>query len=100
MTRGEVVRKIAVTLIAGAAAALPYADRAVVTMTAEFCDCYLTKAVGVNAVLDATLLGLPGRETMVWGIDGEFHSVADIRRDPQIAAAANWLALISSRVAV
>jgi probable H4MPT-linked C1 transfer pathway protein len=79
--------------IAGAAAVLPYSDRAVVTMTAELCDCYLTKAVGVTAVLDAALLGLPGREMLVWGIDGEFHGVAEVRRNPQIAAAANWLAL-------
>jgi (4-(4-[2-(gamma-L-glutamylamino)ethyl]phenoxymethyl)furan-2-yl)methanamine synthase len=79
--------------IAGAAASLPNSDRAVVTMTAELCDCYSTKAVGVRAVLDAAVLGLPGRETMVWGIDGEFHSVGDVRRNPQIAAAANWLAL-------
>jgi probable H4MPT-linked C1 transfer pathway protein len=79
--------------IAGAAAALPHSDRAVVTMTAELCDCYLTKAVGVRAVLDAALLGLPGREIAVWGIDGEFHGVAEVCRNPQIAAAANWLAL-------
>ena len=79
--------------IADAAAALPYSDRAVVTMTAELCDCYPTKAVGVGAVLDAAIEGLRGRAILVWGIDGEFHSVADIRRDPQIAAAANWLAL-------
>jgi (4-(4-[2-(gamma-L-glutamylamino)ethyl]phenoxymethyl)furan-2-yl)methanamine synthase len=79
--------------IAGAATALPHSDWAVVTMTAELCDCYLTKAIGVRAVLDAALLGLPGRETMVWGIDGEFHRVDDVRQNPQIAAAANWLAL-------
>ena len=32
--------------IAAAAAALPASDRAAVTMTAELCDCYPTKAVG------------------------------------------------------
>ena len=63
------------------------------TMTAELCDCYPTKAVGVGAVLDAAVEGLPGRSILVWGIDGEFHSVAEVRRDPQLAAAANWLAL-------
>ena len=51
-------------------------------MTAELCDCYSTKAVGVRAVLDAAVAGLPDRETMVWGIDGEFHSIADVRRKP------------------
>jgi (4-(4-[2-(gamma-L-glutamylamino)ethyl]phenoxymethyl)furan-2-yl)methanamine synthase len=79
--------------IAAAAAALPHSDRAVLTMTAELCDCYVTKAVGVRAVLDAALDGLPSREIMVWGIDGEFHAVTDVRRNPQVAAAANWLAL-------
>jgi probable H4MPT-linked C1 transfer pathway protein len=79
--------------IAGAAAAVPHADRAVLTMTAELCDCYLTKAVGVKAVLDAALEGLPGRDIRVWGIEGEFHTVEDVRRTPQVAAAANWLAL-------
>ena len=77
----------------GAAAALPRSDLAVVTMTAELCDCYPTKAVGVGAVLDAAIEGLRGRSIVVWGIDGEFHSVAEIRRNPQLAAAANWLAL-------
>ena len=37
--------------IAAAAAALPASDRAAVTMTAELCDCYPAKTVGVNAVL-------------------------------------------------
>jgi (4-(4-[2-(gamma-L-glutamylamino)ethyl]phenoxymethyl)furan-2-yl)methanamine synthase len=79
--------------IAGAVAALPYFERAVVTMTAELCDCYPTKAVGVGAVLDAAVDGLPGCPVFVWGIDGEFHSIAEIRRDPRLAAASNWLAL-------
>jgi probable H4MPT-linked C1 transfer pathway protein len=81
--------------IAGAAAVLPCSDLALVTMTAELCDCYPTKAVGVGSVLDAAIAGLGGCEILVWSIDGEFHSVADVRRNPQIAAAANWLALAS-----
>jgi (4-(4-[2-(gamma-L-glutamylamino)ethyl]phenoxymethyl)furan-2-yl)methanamine synthase len=79
--------------IAAAAAALPASDWAAVTMTAELCDCYPTKAVGVNAVLDAVVTGIPGRSIAVWGIDGEFHSVAEARRQPHMTAAANWLAL-------
>ena len=86
--------------IAGAAAALPDSNRALVTMTAELCDCYPTKAVGVGAVLDAAIEGLGGREILVWGVDSEFHSVADVRRDPQIAAAANWLALAALAAAL
>ena len=37
--------------------------------------------------------GLPGRSIVVWGVDGEFHSVAEARLHPHLAAAANWLAL-------
>ena len=46
--------------IAAAWQPLPASDRAAVTMTAELCDCYPTKTVGVNAVLDAVVAGLPG----------------------------------------
>jgi probable H4MPT-linked C1 transfer pathway protein len=62
-------------------------------MTAELCDCYPTKQVGVNAVLDAVLDALPDRHVAVWGVDGQFHDVSAIRRHPEQAAAANWLAL-------
>jgi probable H4MPT-linked C1 transfer pathway protein len=79
--------------IAAAVAALPASARAAVTMTAELCDCYPTKAVGVNAVLDALVEGLPGFSIVVWGVDGEFHSLAQARRQPHLTAAANWLAL-------
>ncbi len=79
--------------IAIAAAAMPPSTRAAVTMTAELCDCYPTKTVGVHAVLDAIVAGLPDKAIVVWGVDGEFHSVAEVRRQPLLAAAANWLAL-------
>ena len=72
---------------------LPMADRVALTMTAELCDCYPTKAVGVRSVLDAVLSGLDGRPTVVWGIEGRFHSVEEVREVPRLAAAANWLAL-------
>ena len=63
-------------------------------MTAELCDCYPTKTLGVNAVLDAVHQGLPGWSIVVWGIDGEFHAVEQARERPDIAAAGggNWLA--------
>jgi probable H4MPT-linked C1 transfer pathway protein len=72
---------------------LPPADRVALTMTAELCDCYPTKAVGVRSVVDAVLLGVHGRPMVVWGTDGKFHEVEDIQQNPLIAAAANWLAL-------
>jgi probable H4MPT-linked C1 transfer pathway protein len=79
--------------IATAVAALPHSNRAVLTMTAELCDCYPTKAIGVGAVLDAAVEGLQSRSIVVWGTDGQFHTVPEIRQDPRLAAAANWMAL-------
>jgi len=79
--------------LATLASTLPAADRVALTMTAELCDCYLTKAVGVRAVMDATLAALPGRWTVIWGSDGQFHPVEEVRERPGLAAAANWLAL-------
>jgi probable H4MPT-linked C1 transfer pathway protein len=79
--------------IAAAVATMPVSHRAAVTMTAELCDCFPTKRVGVNAVLDAVLTAMPDHAIAVWGVDGELHPIADIRHEPLLAAAANWLAL-------
>jgi (4-(4-[2-(gamma-L-glutamylamino)ethyl]phenoxymethyl)furan-2-yl)methanamine synthase len=81
------------SVIAALAATLPRSDRVALTMTAELCDCYPTKSAGVNAILDAVDAGLPGRPVGVWGVDCEFHLVPEIRGQPSLAAAANWLAL-------
>jgi probable H4MPT-linked C1 transfer pathway protein len=72
---------------------LPEADRVAVTMTAELCDCYDSKVEGVLAVLDAVLDVFASKPIRVWGTDGRFHSVPDIQASPELAAAANWLAL-------
>ena len=56
--------------IAAVAATFPPSTAAAVTMTAELCDCYPTKAVGVHAILDAVVEALPGRSIAVWGVDG------------------------------
>jgi len=82
--------------IATLAAAFPPFDRAAVTMTAELCDCYPTKAEGVLAILEAAAQAVGGRRLSVWGIDGRFHELAEIRRRPVLAAAANWLALATA----
>ena len=74
-------------------ATFPPAERVALTMTAELCDCYATKAVGVNAVLDAVLEAFPHAPIRVWGIDEEFHDISEVRSRPEVAAAANWLAL-------
>jgi len=75
------------------ASTLPQPESIALTMTAELCDCYPTKAVGVRAVLDATLSAFPSVPMVVWGIDGQLHEVEEIREKPLLAAAANWLAL-------
>ncbi len=82
--------------IARLAAVLPPFERAAVTMTAELCDCYPTKAEGVLAVLEAAAPALGDRPLAVWGIDGRFHELDEIRRRPILAAAANWLALATA----
>lgn len=79
--------------IRNVAASLPASDAAAVTMTAELCDCYPTKRAGVHAILDAVVAAIPGHPLAVWGVDGRFHRVDEVRDDPLIAAAANWLAL-------
>ncbi len=87
--------------IASVAGTLPPSSAAAVTMTAELCDCYPTRKVGVIAVLDAILEALPEHHVVVWGVDRRFHEVEDLRQRPLLAAAANWLALaeLAARVA-
>jgi (4-(4-[2-(gamma-L-glutamylamino)ethyl]phenoxymethyl)furan-2-yl)methanamine synthase len=73
--------------------AFPPAQRFALTMTAELCDCFATKSEGVNAVLDAVGRLHAEGSIRVWGIDGRLHAVAEVRARPELAAAANWLAL-------
>jgi hypothetical protein len=75
------------------AESLPAFGRIALTMTAELCDCYATKAEGVLDVLKATKALANGREVIVWGVDRRFHSAKEIEDAPYLAAAANWLAL-------
>ncbi len=79
--------------VAAIAASLPPFSAVALTMTAELCDCYPTKRVGVHAVLDGVIRALPERFVAIWGVDGAFHTVEEIRDRPLLAAAANWLAL-------
>jgi probable H4MPT-linked C1 transfer pathway protein len=81
------------TAIASLAASFPPFDRVALTMTAELCDCYATKKDGVVAVLDAVEAAVLHRPVSIWGVDGRFHDGNEIRRRPELAVAANWLAL-------
>jgi (4-(4-[2-(gamma-L-glutamylamino)ethyl]phenoxymethyl)furan-2-yl)methanamine synthase len=82
--------------LAGLASEFPAFDRIALTMTAELCDCYPTKSQGVCSVLDCVLEAFPGRDLVVWGVDGRFHDVTEIRASPLLAAASNWLALATA----
>jgi probable H4MPT-linked C1 transfer pathway protein len=74
----------------------PAFDALALTMTAELCDCFESKAAGVHHVLDAACTVVPPPRIAVWGLDGRFHPVEAIRADPRLAMASNWLALASA----
>jgi probable H4MPT-linked C1 transfer pathway protein len=80
-------------VLATVGSTLPPAERVAVTMTAELCDCYPTKADGVRDVLGAVEEAHPGRVVRVWGTDERFHAVPEVLARPELAAASNWLAL-------
>ena len=73
-------------------------ERLAVTMTAELCDCFETKAAGVRHVIDSVARALErtpahGRPRMlVWRTDRRLAGIDEARADPIPAAAANWLA--------
>ena len=87
--------------VAALANTFPPYDRVALTMTAELCDCYPTKAAGVREILDAIVDAATGRPICVWGTDGRFHRMEEVRNEPRLAAAANWLALamVAARLA-
>ncbi len=72
---------------------LPPFEAVALTMTAELCDCFRTKAEGVLHVLDAAITLAGSHPLLVWGTDGRFHQPEQIARMPHLAAASNWLAL-------
>ena len=71
----------------------PGFDGVALTMTAELCDCFATKAEGVLAIIEAVRRAVGDQPVRVWGIDGVFHEMDDLRSSPRVAAASNWLAL-------
>jgi probable H4MPT-linked C1 transfer pathway protein len=68
-------------------------DALALTLTAELCDCFRSKADGVLHVLEAAHALAGPRPLRVWGTDGRFHHPDAIAREPLLAAASNWLAL-------
>lgn len=72
---------------------LPHPHAVVVTMTAELCDCFVTRRQGVNQILDSLESVINPAITRIWGIDGKFHPISTIRQNPALAEASNWKAL-------
>jgi probable H4MPT-linked C1 transfer pathway protein len=71
----------------------PAADRLVVTMTGELCDCFISKAEGVRHILDSIQIAAENRELQVYCIGGTFVTAVEARESPLLAAASNWHAL-------
>ena len=81
------------TMLVRLSALFPPADSVAITMTAELCDCYETKAHGVHEILGAATRAFDGVPLRIWTIEGRFHSIEEVLERPLIAAASNWLAL-------
>ncbi len=81
----EVLRR----LIAGA----PKADHLAATMSGELADCYMTKADGVHAIVQALMVAADGRHTRVYLNNGLLVAPQVALKQPIMVAAANWHAL-------
>jgi probable H4MPT-linked C1 transfer pathway protein len=79
-------------------AAAPACKYLVATMTGELCDCFETKAAGVNAIVDALVRAAGGRRVSIYLTDGRFVSPEEARAAPKLAGASNWHALASFAV--
>lgn len=62
------------------------------TMTAELCDVFESKAQGAISILQIVEESFTDVPIYVWTTRGGFASPAEIKKDPLQAAAANWLA--------
>lgn len=71
----------------------PHHDLLAVTMTGELCDCFASKAEGVNVILDAVAKVARCPKILVWQNSGQFVGPDEARRNPLLTAASNWLAL-------
>lgn len=71
----------------------PHCDHLVVTMTGELADCFETKEIGVNYIVQAVSQAADSRHTRIYLIDGTMVSPQIAVQRPLAAAAANWHAL-------
>jgi len=70
-----------------------------VTTTAELCDVFASRVVGVRRILEAVRAAFEGVPVWVWTLDCRFEQLSYAYDRPLAAAAANWLAgaLVMSR---
>lgn len=71
----------------------PTSERFAVTMTGELCDCFNSKAQGVEHILSSVESVVKNREVRVYLNDGRFAKIIEARESPRLAAASNWHAL-------
>ena len=69
------------------------ADHLAVTMTGELADCFVTKADGVRAIVEAVSHAADGRHTRIYLTDGRLVTSQVALTNPVLAAASNWHAL-------
>lgn len=74
-------------------AASPPAKAIAVTMTGELADCFLTKAEGVKAIVDAVAQAAADRPVSIYLTNGTWCPPEQAVRRPLLAAASNWHAL-------
>lgn len=66
-----------------------------VTMTGELADCFDSKQMGIECILNAVARSAEGKHQRVYLSDGRLVSPIVARQCPQLAAASNWHALAS-----
>jgi (4-(4-[2-(gamma-L-glutamylamino)ethyl]phenoxymethyl)furan-2-yl)methanamine synthase len=69
---------------------MPQAARHAVTMTGELADAFADRPTGVAAILDLLAECVPAERIAVYGVAGEYLSVAAARAQPDRVASANW----------
>lgn len=68
-------------------------DFLAVTITGEMADCFLTRAEGIETILQELAFTVPSEKTRVYSVNGDWLSPAEAIADPWASASSNWHAL-------
>ncbi len=71
----------------------PPHDAVAATMSGELCDCYETKAEGVQQIASSLADAAGDRPVFLYGLEGAFHQPSAASEKPLLFAASNWHAL-------